>query len=129
MSQENVEIVRRFLAAELEEGLAYADPGIVWNPIEEASAQGHDAVRASMARWRAEWDDYELVPRGLRGPGRLRRRDRPAAGARSGQRDRDRRPLPRPVHPRRREDRPHGSVLRGVRGARSRRQSFVVRNP
>jgi|SRR5215208_5329649 len=65
MSQENVEIVRRFLAAELEEGLAYADPGIVWNPIEEASAQGHDAVRASMARWRAEWDDYELVPEGF----------------------------------------------------------------
>jgi ketosteroid isomerase-like protein len=65
VSRENVEIVRRFLAAELEEGLAYADPGIVWNPIEESSAQGHDAVRASMGRWRAEWDDYELIPEGF----------------------------------------------------------------
>jgi ketosteroid isomerase-like protein len=62
MSQENVEIVRRFLEVEVEEALAYADPGIVWNPIEEAPTQGHDAVRASSERWRAEWDDYELVP-------------------------------------------------------------------
>jgi hypothetical protein len=26
------------------------------------SAQGHDAVRASRARWKSEWDDYELIP-------------------------------------------------------------------
>jgi ketosteroid isomerase-like protein len=63
MSQENVEIVRRFLVVEdFDEALTYADPGIVWNPVEEAAAQGHDAVRASTARWKGEWDDYELSP-------------------------------------------------------------------
>ena len=62
MSQENVEIVRRFLAADVDEGLAHADPGIVWNPVEELPTQGHDAVRASLAHWKAEWDDYKLVP-------------------------------------------------------------------
>jgi ketosteroid isomerase-like protein len=62
MSQENVEIVRRFLVIDVEEALAYADPGIVWNPSEEAATQGHDAVRASSARWKGEWDDYELTP-------------------------------------------------------------------
>jgi ketosteroid isomerase-like protein len=62
MSQENVEIVRRFLLLDVDEALTYADPGIVWNPAEESSAQGHDAVRASLARWKGEWDDYELMP-------------------------------------------------------------------
>jgi ketosteroid isomerase-like protein len=61
MSQENVEIVRTFLSAGVDEALAYADPGVVWNPIEELPTQGHDAVRASLARWKAEWDDYELM--------------------------------------------------------------------
>jgi ketosteroid isomerase-like protein len=63
MSQENVEIVRRFLLIEdLDEALEYADPAIVWNPVEESCAQGRDAVRASTTRWRSEWDDYELIP-------------------------------------------------------------------
>jgi ketosteroid isomerase-like protein len=63
MSRDNVEIVRRFLAvADAEEALTYADPGIVWNPIEELPSQGHDAVRTSVAYWRAEWDDYEVLP-------------------------------------------------------------------
>lgn len=62
MSEENVEIVRRFLLLEVEEALAYADPAIVWNPAEEAAAQGHDAVRASLVRWKGEWDDYEMLP-------------------------------------------------------------------
>jgi ketosteroid isomerase-like protein len=62
MSQENVEIVRRFLVVDLDEALTYADPGIVWNPVEESSAQGHDAVRASTERWKSEWDEYELIP-------------------------------------------------------------------
>jgi ketosteroid isomerase-like protein len=62
MSQENVEIVRRFLVVDVDEALTYADPGIVWNPIEESSTQGHDAVRASLARWKGEWDDYKLMP-------------------------------------------------------------------
>ena len=65
MSEQNVEIVRRFLAAEMDEALALADPGIVWNPIEESPEQGHDAVRASAVRWKSEWDDYELIPEDL----------------------------------------------------------------
>jgi ketosteroid isomerase-like protein len=61
MSQENVEVVRRFLFLEVDEALEYADPDIVWNPTEEAAAEGHDAVRASLVRWKGEWDDYELL--------------------------------------------------------------------
>ena len=62
MSEENVEIVRRFLLLEVEEALAYADPDIVWNPAEESPTQGHDAVRASLVRWKSEWDEYEMLP-------------------------------------------------------------------
>jgi len=62
MSQENVEVVQRFLVLEVDEALAYADPNIVWNPAEESAAEGHDAVRASLLRWKGEWDDYELLP-------------------------------------------------------------------
>jgi ketosteroid isomerase-like protein len=62
MSQETVEIVRRFLIADVDEAMTFADPDIVWNPIEELPTQGHDAVRASLARWKAEWDDYEVLP-------------------------------------------------------------------
>ena len=55
MSQENVEIVRRFLiVVDVDEALTYADPGIVWNPIEELPTQGHDAVRESLARCRRD---------------------------------------------------------------------------
>ena len=62
MSDENVEVVRRFLAADMDEALRHADPGIVWNPIEESPARGHEAVRASSTSWKSEWDDYELIP-------------------------------------------------------------------
>jgi ketosteroid isomerase-like protein len=62
MSQENVEVVRRFLAGDVDEALTLADPGIVWNPIEELPTEGHAAVRTSLARWKAEWDDYEVLP-------------------------------------------------------------------
>jgi ketosteroid isomerase-like protein len=62
MSQQNVEIVRRFLRVDVDEALTYAGPDIVWNPIEEFPTQGHDAVRASLARWKAEWHDYKVMP-------------------------------------------------------------------
>jgi ketosteroid isomerase-like protein len=65
MSHDNVEIVRRFLLLGVDEALAYADPEIVWNPAEEAASHGHDAVRASLVRWKSEWDDYELLPEGF----------------------------------------------------------------
>ena len=57
-----MEIVRRFLCAGVDEALTYADSDIVWNPIEELPTQGHDEVRASLARWKAEWDDYKVMP-------------------------------------------------------------------
>jgi ketosteroid isomerase-like protein len=62
VSQSNVEIVRSFLSLDVDEALPYADPGIVWNPIEELPTQGHEAVRANLAHWKAEWDDYEVIP-------------------------------------------------------------------
>ena len=62
MSQVSVDIVRRFLIADVDEAMTHADPDIVWNPIEELPTQGHDAVRASLARWKAEWDDYKVLP-------------------------------------------------------------------
>jgi ketosteroid isomerase-like protein len=66
MSQTNVEVVRRFLdVVDAEEALTLTDPGIVWNPIEELPGQGHDAVRTSVAYWRAEWDDYTVTPEEL----------------------------------------------------------------
>ena len=57
-----MEIVRRFMLLDVEEALDYADPEIVWNPTEESAARGHEAVRASLVRWKGEWDDYELRP-------------------------------------------------------------------
>jgi ketosteroid isomerase-like protein len=62
MSHDNVKIVRRFLVDDFDEALTHVDPGVVWNPVEESAAQGHDAVRASTARWKSEWDDDELIP-------------------------------------------------------------------
>jgi ketosteroid isomerase-like protein len=62
MPQDNVEIVRRFLALDVDEALPYADPAVVWNPIEELPTQGHDAVRASLEHWKADWDDYDVIP-------------------------------------------------------------------
>jgi ketosteroid isomerase-like protein len=65
MSKENVEIVLRFLSVGVDEALADADPDIVWNPIEELPTQGHEAVRRSLAHWKAEWDNYEVRPEEL----------------------------------------------------------------
>ena len=62
MSQENVEIVRRFVVSSLDEGWADVDPNIVWNPVEEPQVQGSDAARASLARWESTWDEYEVIP-------------------------------------------------------------------
>jgi ketosteroid isomerase-like protein len=61
MSQENVEIVRRFVNSDLDEGWADADPDIVWNPLEEPEVHGPDAARASLARWASTWDEYEVI--------------------------------------------------------------------
>ena len=66
MSQENVEIVRKAVEAyargDLGTALTYADPNVVWNPVEEAAAQGQDAIRANVERWEIEWEDYAASP-------------------------------------------------------------------
>ena len=50
MSQENVEIVRRFLiVVDVDEALTYADPGIVWN--RSRSCRRKDTMRFGRA-WR-----------------------------------------------------------------------------
>ena len=66
MSQENVKIVRKAVEAyargDLETALTHADPDIVWNPVEEAATQGHDAVRANLKRWETDFEDFEATP-------------------------------------------------------------------
>jgi ketosteroid isomerase-like protein len=66
MSQENVEIVRKSIEAyargDLDTALTYADPDIVWNPVEEAASQGHDAIRANLERWETDFEDFEATP-------------------------------------------------------------------
>ncbi len=66
MSEPNVEIVRRlfeaYVAGDDEKAVAETDPEFVWNPVEEAPSQGHDAVRESIRRWEADWDDLRTVP-------------------------------------------------------------------
>jgi len=61
MSQENVEIVRRFVESDLDEGWTDADPDIVWNPLEGPQVQGPDAASASLARWESAWNEYEVI--------------------------------------------------------------------
>ena len=58
MSHENVEIVRRFVLSDPDD-LSDAHPDIVWNPVDEVASQGHDALRAALARWMGEWDEYQ----------------------------------------------------------------------
>ena len=65
MSQENVEIVQRFLSVEVDEALTLVDPGVFWNPIEELPTQGREEMRAALEHWRAEWEDYKVMPEGF----------------------------------------------------------------
>ena len=58
MSQENVEIVRRFVLSDLDD-MSDAHPDIVWSPVDEKASHGHEGVQASLARWQGEWDEYE----------------------------------------------------------------------
>ena len=66
MSEENVEIVRKAVEAyargDLDTALTHADPDIVWNPVEEAATQGHDAIRANLERWETDFEDFQATP-------------------------------------------------------------------
>jgi ketosteroid isomerase-like protein len=66
MSEENVEIVRRFADAyvrgDVDGALALFDPQIVFKRFEEAAVVGHEAARASLGRWEADWKNLETIP-------------------------------------------------------------------
>jgi ketosteroid isomerase-like protein len=65
MSQENVEVVRRSIAAyragEWEEATAYLAPDVVWEVGQELPARGPAAVREMWSRWNDEWERLDMV--------------------------------------------------------------------
>ena len=66
MSQENVEVVRRFFDAYLRgafgEAVAHLAPEIVYEVGQELPARRPDEVRAMWERWESEWEELETVP-------------------------------------------------------------------
>ena len=65
MSQENVEIVRKWVVDLFVDpdpaNMSDVDPDMVWNPVTRRRRSGHDGVRAAVARWEGEWDEYEAT--------------------------------------------------------------------
>jgi ketosteroid isomerase-like protein len=66
MSQENVEVVRRYLdliqRRDLDAALACLAPEVEYEVGQELPMRGRDAVRAMWDRWERDWEDYELLP-------------------------------------------------------------------
>jgi ketosteroid isomerase-like protein len=66
MSQENVEVVRRYLdliqQRDLDAALACLAPEVEYEVGQELPMRGRDAVRAMWDRWERDWEDYELLP-------------------------------------------------------------------
>ena len=64
MSQENVEMVRRSIAAyqrgDWEEATAYLAPDVSWENGQELPARGPAAVREMWMRWNDEWDRLDM---------------------------------------------------------------------
>jgi ketosteroid isomerase-like protein len=65
MSQENVEIIRRSVAAfedDEETWLTAIDPSHVWYPLEEGNVPSHglDAARAIRKRWLEGWESHRI---------------------------------------------------------------------
>jgi ketosteroid isomerase-like protein len=65
MSQENVEIVRRFGEA-MDRGdhasaLRFLAPDVVVTVMQEGAVHGREAVSAMWKRWEAEWEEMEIV--------------------------------------------------------------------
>jgi ketosteroid isomerase-like protein len=65
MSEENVEIVQRSIAAfedDEETWLRAIDPSHVWYPLEEGNTPSHglDAARAVRTRWLESWESHEI---------------------------------------------------------------------
>jgi ketosteroid isomerase-like protein len=65
MSEENVEIVQRSIAAfedDEEAWLSAIDPSHVWYPLEEGNIPSHglDSARAIRKRWLESWESHEI---------------------------------------------------------------------
>lgn len=65
MSEENIEVVRRSIAAfegDEETWLAAIDPSHVWYPLEEGNIPSHglDAARAIRKRWLESWESHQI---------------------------------------------------------------------
>ena len=66
MSQENVDNLRRgfeaYVRGDFDEALANLDPDVVYKQAgPDSGVRGRDAVRASLERWDAEWDEMEMT--------------------------------------------------------------------
>ena len=66
MSQENVEIVRKFIEdyrrGDYDEALASLAPDVVYKVAQEAPVHGPEAVRAVWERWETDWEELRTVP-------------------------------------------------------------------
>jgi ketosteroid isomerase-like protein len=65
MSEENLEVVRRSVAAfetDEEAWLETIDPSMEWYPIEEGHtvSRGHDGARRVRKGWLENWDDHRV---------------------------------------------------------------------
>jgi ketosteroid isomerase-like protein len=64
MSQENVEVVRRSIAAyragRWDEATAYLAPDVVWEVGQELPARGPAAVREMWSRWNDGWERLDV---------------------------------------------------------------------
>ena len=75
MSQENVEVVRRWIEAfnrgGLEEAIRFLDPEIEWTTtsayLEAGTYQGHEGVRHFVRKAAAAWEDLRIEPEKLIG--------------------------------------------------------------
>ncbi len=73
MSEENVEIVRRWIEAfnsgGIEEAIALLDPDVEWTTttayLEAGTYRGHEGVRQFIQRGSAAWEDLRLEPERL----------------------------------------------------------------
>ena len=74
MSHENVEVIRRTIAAfndDEEAWLATIDPSHVWHPLEEGHtpARGHDGARRVRSRWLDSWESHRIEIEEIRDDG------------------------------------------------------------
>ena len=65
MSQENVEVVRRYIDAwqrDSDAMIEHLDPNLVWAPVEESHtpSRGHEGARRLREGWLDNWEEHQL---------------------------------------------------------------------